>query len=406
MRSLQYDEKQDASVNTLAHILEQIETEPTAELLAAFSELAYMEGRRQESRNPGMAAELYAASSLQAFNYLFDPRFAEARNSYDSRFHNVHLLYNSSLERLLRLLMNKEKNLRLRPGSGFYVQTDDRRWNVLCRLVTGTWLPDEIDSFTFAYDYNLVGVQHEYRQGGLGVPLVAKRKESEQTKLDAKYYPVGISFPVTAFLRPAESSDADSHCHAVLELYDPLVASSTMVGDVTVPLETDLTTPLVCFMSTPEAQLIPTLGLVRPDELLKTVPKQNDSTKSTRIIKGMYMMEPYDPHRIPVVLIHGLWSSPFPWMEMFNALRSDETIRKKYQFWFYFYPSGQPFWVSAAQLRDDLSEIRHTLDPQRQIASFDQMVLIGHSMGGLIARLQVMSAQDHFWSRVSTVPFD
>ncbi|MDO5566370.1 MAG: alpha/beta fold hydrolase, partial [Planctomycetia bacterium] len=175
---------------------------------------------------------------------------------------------------------------------------------------------------------------------------------------------------------------------------------------ITVPLETDLTTPLVCFMSTPEAQLMPTLGLVRPDELLKTVPKEKDSPKSTRIIKGMYMMEPYDPNRIPVVLIHGLWSSPFTWMEMFNSLRSDETIRKKYQFWFYFYPSGQPFWVSAAQLRDDLREVRHTLDPQKQIASFDEMVLVGHSMGGLIARLQVMSAQDHFWNRVSTVPFD
>ena len=35
------------------------------------------------------------------------------------------------------------------------------------------------------------------------------------------------------------------------------------------------------------------------------------------------MLEPYDPNKMPVVMVHGLWSSPVTWMEMFNDLRSD-----------------------------------------------------------------------------------
>ena len=62
----------------------------------------------------------------------------------------------------------------------------------------------------------------------------------------------------------------------------------------------------------------------------------------------------FDPRKVPVVMVHGLWSSPLTWMEMFNDLRSDPTLRKNCQFWFYLYPTGQPFWNSAVRFRVDL----------------------------------------------------
>ena len=73
---------------------------------------------------------------------------------------------------------------------------------------------------------------------------------------------------------------------------------------------------------------------------------------------GLYMVQPYEPGKIPVLMVHGLWSSPMTWMEMFNDLRSQPEIRDHYQFWFYLYPTGQPFWLSAAQLRRDLAKVR------------------------------------------------
>ena len=119
---------------------------------------------------------------------------------------------------------------------------------------------------------------------------------------------------------------------------------------------------------------------------------------------GLYMVQPYEPGKIPVLLVHGLWSTPMTWMEMFNDLRSQPEIRDRYQFWFYLYPTAQPFWLSAAQLRRDLAKVRNVLDPRHEEPALDQMVLIGHSMGGLISRLQTVQSGDEFWRLVSREP--
>jgi pimeloyl-ACP methyl ester carboxylesterase len=94
-------------------------------------------------------------------------------------------------------------------------------------------------------------------------------------------------------------------------------------------------------------------------------------------------MQPYDPHRIPVVLVHGLLSTPQMWGEVVNGLQADPVIRKNFQFWAFFYPTGQPIPLSAMELRSDLlaAEARYPL-PRG-------LVLVGHSMGGIISRAQV-----------------
>ncbi len=159
--------------------------------------------------------------------------------------------------------------------------------------------------------------------------------------------------------------------------------SETVVAGHRVPLESDLTTPLAYFLSRPEMNLesFATKGLLRPETLLEIHP-------GVRPVVGLYMVQPYEPGKIPVLLVHGLWSTPMTWMEMFNDLRSQPEIRDHYQFWFYMYPTAQPFWLSAAQLRRDLATVRDVLDPHHQEPALDEMVVIGHSMGGLLARLQ------------------
>jgi hypothetical protein len=90
---------------------------------------------------------------------------------------------------------------------------------------------------------------------------------------------------------------------------------------------------------------------------------------------------------------------------MFNDLRSFPELRKSYQFWFYQYPSGQPFWTSAKQLRAELAELRTHLDPYQQNDSLDQMVLVGHSMGGLVSRMQTIESGDEFWRILTDRPY-
>jgi pimeloyl-ACP methyl ester carboxylesterase len=93
-------------------------------------------------------------------------------------------------------------------------------------------------------------------------------------------------------------------------------------------------------------------------------------------------------------------------MEMFNDLRSDPEVREYFQFWFYMYPTGQPFWHSAAQMREDLLRARTVIDPHQQQPALDQMVLVGHSMGGLVSKLQAVESGDAFWGLVTDQPLE
>ncbi len=97
------------------------------------------------------------------------------------------------------------------------------------------------------------------------------------------------------------------------------------------------------------------------------------------------MHEPYDPRRIPVVLVHGLLSHPRMWRDVLNELRADPALRGRFQFWSFRYPTGWPILYSAMHLRTELTSIYKTLDPQPP-----PMILVGHSMGGLISHLQVI----------------
>jgi hypothetical protein len=78
-------------------------------------------------------------------------------------------------------------------------------------------------------------------------------------------------------------------------------------------------------------------------------------------------VEPFDSSKMPVVMVHGLWSSPITWMEMYNDLRSDPEVRKNYQFWFYLYPRAAVLDkrdADARRLRDDAPQV----DPSRQVS--------------------------------------
>lgn len=119
---------------------------------------------------------------------------------------------------------------------------------------------------------------------------------------------------------------------------------------------------------------------------------------------GLYLLEPYQPGRIPLILIHGLASDAQTWGEMIVALRSDPNIVAQYQIWVYQYPTGNSYLYSAADLRRELLRVRDVLDPGNRDPAFDKTVLVGHSMGGIVAKLQVSYSDDKLWRAVSDKP--
>lgn len=387
-------------------LLEQMQAiadeEPTPQKVYAFAELSYIAGKKIELANPAAALDHYGASVTYAYKYLFDERYAPQRNPYDPEFRGACDLYNGSLESSLRIV---KKQGGLLPGRSHSIESASQAWDVKIVIRSHRWQAADFAELKFASDYEVQGLKNQYQSYGLGVPLIAIRARQDSNDPAEKFMPPLLSFPITAFLRvlPDEQIQATSSRRrhvALLELYDPLVSGDIDIGSRRVPLETDLSTPLAYFLNDPQLNLddptinleaIATEGLLRPDK--------------TQAETGLYMLQPYEPGKIPVLMVHGLWSSPITWMEMFNDLRGDPSIRSRYQFWFYLYPTGQPFWQSAAKLRDDLAHARAVLDPQRREAAFDQMVLVGHSMGGLVSKMQVVASRNDFWNIVSDQPF-
>ncbi len=288
-------------------------------------------------------------------------------------------------------------NGQLLPGESLMVDTGSEqiRVDVVAR---GSWRAEEFERLEFASDYQITGLKNEHHSYGLGVPMLAIRSPGNPDDPVEKYYPTTLSFPVTAFLRIVRgANDAQGRPvrQCVLELFDPIDSTNTVVANRLVPLESDISTALGYKLEKGRENnesLIATIGLLNPAK--------------AEGIKGLYMVEPYDPNKIPVLMVHGLWSSPMTWMEMFNDLLAYPDIRSNYQFWFYLYPTGEPFWYSANQLRSDLVEMRTTLDPNQRNPIFDQMVLVGHSMGGLVSMMQTLESGNDFWNILSEQPFD
>jgi pimeloyl-ACP methyl ester carboxylesterase len=200
--------------------------------------------------------------------------------------------------------------------------------------------------------------------------------------------------PVTAFLRlqGGLASLSAGTATASLELYSARDTGTVLLNNKAIPLETDFTTPMAYKL---EGAEIWSLGISA--FLGKEIHK---------LPNGLYLQQPYQPGKIPVVFVHGTASSPVWWAEMFNTLSFDPLIRQKYQFWYFVYTSSKPILISAAELRDSLRDKLATLDPQGKDPALRQMVVIGHSQGGLLTKLTAVNTDDTLVQTVTGRDFD
>jgi hypothetical protein len=91
---------------------------------------------------------------------------------------------------------------------------------------------------------------------------------------------------------------------------------------------------------------------------------------------------------------------------MLNEMANDPELGDRYQFWLFKYNTGTPILYSASQLRRSLRDGVAWLDPEGADAALQQIVIIGHSQGGLITKLMVVDSGSSFWDNVSPVPLD
>jgi len=82
---------------------------------------------------------------------------------------------------------------------------------------------------------------------------------------------------------------------------------------------------------------------------------------------------------------------------MINELLNDATVQQKYQFMLYMYPTGVPVPIAASMLRESLRQAERMYSPDGGDPAFGQMVLLGHSMGGLLSHAMVVDSEEKLW---------
>jgi hypothetical protein len=206
------------------------------------------------------------------------------------------------------------------------------------------WIAD----FTPCAHYRTRGLTHDTRIPGVGVPLVAELKEGirDVGGMMISGLPIAVTLAGSFEIDP-DNGAITGELRYIYSRFTDKVA----FGKRLLPLAGDFSTPLARAVGKPQDM----------DFIERTV-----KVAEAERITGLYHLEPYDDKRIPVVFVHGLMSDARTWSQMLNTLLHDPVIRDKYQFLGFAYSSGNPIFVSAANLRRELRALREQLVKQKR----------------------------------------
>jgi pimeloyl-ACP methyl ester carboxylesterase len=231
------------------------------------------------------------------------------------------------------------------------------------------------------------GLHHEYEVAGKGTPLVVYCKNPVVTPREKHYPKSGIVLGVTAVKENRQGQEP------LLKLYDTLDPSVVRCARGPNPIAANYTAALAVLLShSRKVATSSASAFLRPD--------------NPRFATGVYLIHPYDPNKIPILFVHGLISSPISWQNLTNDLCSDPAILQHYQPWFFLYPTGQTVLESAQQLREDLLTTQKLFDPKGAAVASHHVVVIAHSMGGILAHTLVSDSGNAVWNSFANKPFN
>jgi pimeloyl-ACP methyl ester carboxylesterase len=323
------------------------------------SEQAIVDGQKLQRSDPNKAVGFYLAGVEAASTEL-------RRDSQDRLALRD---YNFALSRVFSVIRDSHLDpwthpLRVPGPSGEYVLTHRPRANRL-------WKPQDYDLIP-ADELDVRGkfVLPRITRKGAGASLVAVRSEqSPETR--QQFVAARVYFAITAIAQ-------FSGRRYEIEFMDPLAVKTANVLGRSVPSAADFTAPLALGLSRERPERLGLRAMLVPEKFA-------EKARLTRL-------QPYNPTKIPVLFVHGLQDTTATWAPMVNTLRADPVVRRNYQLWVFSYPSGYPVPYSALLLRRELDALKKVFPDHRPI------VLVGHSMGGIISRLMITDTNgDKLW---------
>jgi pimeloyl-ACP methyl ester carboxylesterase len=303
------------------------------------------------------AVAAWLGCARETHRYLFAPTLAGRPGALEGRSQLALRLHNACVAGLLYAVELRAA----RPAIGL-------RWEV-----DRMYFPSEaIERIELAERLSVHGLRSRQYDDGLGVPAVAIGAKTQ----------AAVGFPAQSFALAVnlrfELDEAGAPRIVVSDASRPR-RIDTALGSL--PLARDVSTAYGTAAHLFDAELTAwqalrgTRGSERPE---------------------IRLLAPYDPEKTPVILIHGLASSPLAWVNVANELLGDPDISANFQIWLVRYSTGQPLLANRQQIATLIDNFRRqalagSTEPPRNA------VLIGHSMGGVLARLLVTDSGSTLW---------
>ena len=353
--------------------------------LFAVAEASFLHAERTGKR------PYYLAAALYAWAYLFPEDPAESPSPFDPRFRLAANLYNRGLTSALETGENRQIVL-----NGATLELPFGQLDVAFDPAQLVWQGRRMTGFAPIAEFRVFGLQAHYREPGLGAPMAASLAPPAGENQPKDLLRAELTLPVTVLLRSPRSRTAFAWppLTSTLEVHVPDATDTVEIAGLRVPLETEPTAVLAYSLADSPIwgqELSRFFGAMafaggEHSELYATVPHRHG--------------------RIPVVFVHGTFSSFGRWAEMYNRLSADWRLRNRYEFWFFSYDSGSQLGWSAMLLRESLARAVKLLDPEGTDPGLRRMVVIGHSQGGLLTKMTAVDSGSRFYDLAFKKPVD
>lgn len=413
--ALSAGEPSEASKKVLRRngLMDRFETEPEkvlaelhAELkptgddnkLFALAELSLLHGQRTNDHAYYLATVVYAWALL----FPGDDHTMRIKPS-DPRYRLAYDLYNHALAQGLANQDDSdddEVEVQLKPG---IYQLPFGTLELSLNEGELAWGGYTLEHFISTAFMDVRGFRNRYRIPGLGATLAASISKERSNKQVAGAQRIGprtkVSVTTIARLQQARANLGTGHIKGQLELYADDQIKIVKIEGQEEPLEFDPTAAYAYRLDHNPMYSMEVLNFLKGGLFSGAIPKD-------RAGDGLFTLFPYRPGKIPLVLVHGTASSPLRWAELINEIEGDARIRDNYQVWVFMYDSANPVPYSAGVLRSALENALNEFDPDRKDPALQQMVIVGHSQGGLLTKLMAVDTGNRFWELVSDTPFD
>ena len=262
-----------------------------------------------------------------------------------------------------------------------------------------------LSDLTSTYELRLTGLNSISKRPGLGVSFVASLNDRYTTTIrqllvsslsgklpddrtnntnglstdddySSRIYPTGHLL-ITGLIKPEGESVLDvlNSRQLDIHLYNPYRSESTTLLGEAYPLAANFSAGYGMWLAENQLDSVGYLNLIT---------RQPEASRPK-----LFMLEPYDPDKRVLIMLHGLASSPAAWVNLTNDILNDDKLRDNYQVWQIFYPTNLPILENRYQIQQLIEATYKQTDPKGQNVASKNSVIISHSMGGIIARMML-----------------